>query len=328
MRIAILGAGSMGEMHAHAYAAVPGVEVAVIFGRTRERVEPVAQAVGGIATEDLQQALDRSIDAVDVCLPTPVHREFVTRALNAGKPVFCETPLAGTLDDARGMLETAKANARLLLVGLLMRSLPAYQHIKAALAAGELGRPIAARAYRLGSYLRPDGVDHKAHYSDPTTELMTFDFDVLTWLFGEPDQVDAVASPVGDGRPGHVFATLRYPEVVAQVEASGVMPPSFPYSIGFQIVGEDLALEITTRFFTDGPPATTVMSYPTRGAPAQLTLGDINPYEAECRYFVDSLRGAADPGLLSAERAIEALGLSVATQQSIASGKPAMRPFA
>ena len=111
---------------ADAYADLPDVEVAAVFGRTLPRVTTIAEAVGAVATGDLRQALDESIDAVDVCLPTPVHPEFVTQALEGGKHVLCETPLALTLDHGQSMLQAAQTAERLLLVGLLMRFVPAY----------------------------------------------------------------------------------------------------------------------------------------------------------------------------------------------------------
>lgn len=314
----------MGSVHATAYANSAGVEVAAVYGRNRSKIGPIAERVGARASTDLRAILDDpSVGAVDVCLPSPVHREFVVAALEAGKYVFCETPLALTQEDAQAMLDASQANDRLLLVGLLMRSIAAYQYIKRALDAGQVGKPVAAYAYRLGSYLRPNAADFKEHYSDPTTELMTFDFDALNWLLGSPQELSATAARLPDGRPGHVFAAVRYSSnVIAQVEASGVMPASFPFSVGFRLVGEEQALELTTVFGGDGPPDSRLMSYPANGKPEEVQLFDGDPYEAECQYFVDCVRGEADPELLSAERAIEALKLSFAAQTSLRQGKP------
>jgi len=317
----------MAQAHAYAYANLAHVEVAAVFGRTLPRAATIAEAVGAVATGDLRQALGESIDAVDVCLPTSVHPEFVLQALGAGKHVLCETPLALTPDDGQSMLKAARTADRLLLVGLLMRSVPAYEHVKEQVASGALGTPIAAGASRLGSYLRPDSADHKSHYGDPTTELMTFDFDVLNWLFGPPDRLTAVATAGLDGRPGHVVAVLRYADAVAHIEASGLMPVGFAYRVGFRIVGDEQAVEVATRFSGPGPPQTTVVSSPAHGDPSEVALVDTNPFETECRYFVDCVRGVADPALLDAERALDALQLSVATQQSIRTGQPATGPF-
>ena len=156
---------------------------------------------------------------------------------------------------------------------------------------------------------------------------MTFDFDVLDWLLGPPDRLAAVGADGLDGHPGHVVAVLRYADAVAQVEASGLMPVGFEYRVDFQIVGDEQAIEVATRFSAHGPPQTTVISYPAYGDASEVVLVDANPFETECRYFVDCVRTAADPAFVSAERALDALRLSVATQESIATGQPVTGPF-
>ena len=311
----------MGSEHADVYSSIDGVQVVYIFGRDKAKLEPTAQKHGAQAVTDLDMILnDKSIEAVDVCLPTPIHRDFVVKALTAGKHVFCETPLALGMEDAKAMQAVAQKNNRLLLVGLLMRSIAEYKYAKNLVESGEMGKPLAVYAHRLGSYLRSNGPDHKPHYGDPTTELMTFDYDVLGWLFGAPRSVYANSSRLSDGRPGHVLANLAYDTFAAQIVASGTMPVSFPYSVGLRLVGDKQALQISTKFLDDGPPETTTTLYPERGQPVVVDIEGDNPYEVECRYFIDCVAGKADPELLSVGRAIEALKLSLATQRSLQEG--------
>jgi len=201
-----------------------------------------------------------------------------------------------------------------------VRSISSNAEIRRRFLAGLLGAPIAASAYRLGSYLSPGTLDHKPHYSDPTTELMTFDFDALNWTFGLPSAVSASATSAPNGGPGHVFATLQYDGFVANVEASGTMPASFPFQLGMRVTGTLGAIEMTAKFGADGPPEGTLTSYPAVGEATPVVLDEADPYEAECRYFVDCVRGEADPELLDAEWAIEALRVSLATQEALRTG--------
>jgi UDP-N-acetylglucosamine 3-dehydrogenase len=317
MRVGIVGAGAMAVVHAGAYGTMDDVDVAAVYGRTEGGAKAVAENVGAVFTTDFDSLLaDPTIEAVDVCVPSPVHREFVVAALNAGKHVFCETPLALTLDDAIVMRDAARDSGRLLLVGLLMRSVSEYQYVQQAVSSGRVGRLLAVYAYRLGSYLRPESEEYKEHYGDPTTELMTFDFDVVNWLLGLPRQVYATASRTRDGQPGHVLAALSYDDLVVNVEASGVMPAGFPFSVGLRVVGELEVLEIMTKF-GDGMPATNFTSYSSDGRAVPVRVEGHNPYEAECQYFINSIRGTADPSFLDAERAIDALQVSLATRQAI-----------
>ena len=161
---------------------------------------------------------DRDVDAIDICLPSAVHARFAIPALEHGKHVFCETPMALRLDEARAMRDAARKAGRLLQVGLLMRSVAGYRHIKDLTESGTHGRLLSLSTWRLGSYLRPDAPDHKSHYGDPTTELMTFDLDFASWLMGRPARISAA------GR-GEVTALLDYADGRhATIAAGGLMP--------------------------------------------------------------------------------------------------------
>jgi predicted dehydrogenase len=320
IRIGILGAGAMGTAHAAAYAGMPEATVAGVFSRDLARARSAASICKAEPFSDAN-ALIASADAIDVCLPSAIHRTFVVSALNAGKHVFCETPLALELNEARQMRDAARRADRLLQVGLLMRSLPAYEHIKAVATSGEHGRLLSVATSRLGSYLHRDAPDHKAHYSDPTTELMTFDFDFIQWLMGPPSRLSASAARTGQGIPGEISALLSYQDGRhVTVIASGLMPPGFPFSAGFRALFEGAAFE-HQAVFENGPPKSTFTIFDGK-APAQPVPTTVrNPYQVELQRFVDCIRGRAHPALLDAARAIEALVLSVATQRALDEGR-------
>ena len=318
VKVGILGAGSMGFEHADCYRAIETAEVACVFSRNRERARAAARICNAKPVSDPFALInDRSIDAIDVCLPSANHREFVTAALQQGKHVFCETPFALQLEDAQAMIEAARKSAKILLVGLLMRSTAQYEHIHRVAASGELGRILSVVTYRLGSYLRAGAPDHKEHYSDPSTELMTFDFDFVQWLLGQPRRVTATAVDTEHGLPGEISAVLDYEgSGAATVLASGIMPVSFPFSTGFRVVFERGAFELGF-VFEDGPPKSTFTFSPERGTREAVAIPGHNPYEKELRHFVACIRKEADPTLLAAERAWETLKLSLATQRSL-----------
>lgn len=278
LRVGILGSGAMGKVHAGAYDAIDGVTV-----------------VGMLSGKEVRAGIDAllaSVDAVDVCLPSAVHRAYVERALAAGKHVFCETPLALTMQDALAMREAARRAGHLLQVGLLMRSVDPYRAVKDAVVSGKHGRLLSLSTWRLGSYLHPDTPDHKAHYGDPTTELMTFDLDFIQWVMGGPTRVSANAS-------GEVTALLGFSDGRhATVTASGLMPPGFPFTAGFRALFERTVVEHEI-VFTDEPPS------------------GRSPYEVELQRFVDCIAGRADPELLDVDRAIEALELSLDIQRAL-----------
>jgi UDP-N-acetylglucosamine 3-dehydrogenase len=316
IRIGLLGAGTMGAIHASAYAGLLDVKVVGVFARTRDRACRVADICKAVPVDDAHALIGRpDIDAIDVCLPSALHPEFVVSALDQGKHVFCETPMALEMDRAQEMRAAARNAKRLLQVGLLMRSVGAYEHIKAATLSGEHGRLINLSTWRLGSYLHPDAPGRKAHYSDPAIELMTFDFDVLLWLMGRPARLAAT------GR-GDVTALLDYADGRhATVTASGLMPPGSPFTVGFRALFERAVFTLQTIFVGTVPDSTFTVAT-TSTPPTEVPIAGRNPYDAELRRFIDCIDGTADPAFLDADRAIEALDLSLATQRALAGGQP------
>ena len=296
LRVAILGAGAMGRMHAAAYAQMPDVQLVDVPARDADRVRAAIEGDG--------------VDAIDICLPSEVHARFAIPALQHGKHVFCETPMALVLDEAVAMRDAARTAGRLLQVGLLCRSIASYRHVKEIADAGTDGRLLSLSTWRLGSYLHPDAPDHKAHYGDPTTELMTFDLDFASWLFGKPARVLAAGA-------GEITTLLDYgDDRSATIAASGLMPPGVPFTVGFRALFETAVFELQ-QVFRDGPPEIAFTIAEGRAAPRPVDLAGGNPYEIELRRFVECIAGKADPALLDADRAIEALELSLAVERGL-----------
>lgn len=323
IRIGILGAGAMGTAHAAAYAGLPDVEVVGVFARDEARARSVAKLCGAAPfTEAAQLIGHAAVDAIDVCLPSAVHHSFVIPAFDQGKHAFCESPLALRLDEARQMRDAARRASRLLQVGLLMRSVGAYAHVRDAVSSGTHGRLLSLATWRLGSYLRPDAPDRKAHYGDPSTELMTFDFDAAQWLMGRPARLSASAVRMKDGSPGEISTLLSWDDGRhATIAASGIMPVGSPFSTGFRALFERAAFELRMAFRGGGPPESSFTIVDEAGPPAPVALQGRNPYEVELQRFVDCIAGRADPALLDVDRAIEALELSLATQRALTEGR-------
>ena len=318
LRIGILGAGAMAAEHAATYAVIPDVEVVGVFARNEGRARAVADICQALPVMDVAALFqDETVDAIDVCLPSAIHCGFVLAALSHAKHVFCETPLALQLDQARQMRDAARSAGRLLQIGLLMRSAAPYEHIKSATDAGSYGRLLSIACYRLGSYLRPGAPDHKAHYGDPSTELMTFDYDFANWLLGLPIRLSASAAELVANTPAEITAVLSYDDGRhATIVASGMMPRGCPFSAGFRVLFEGALFELH-NVFGDGPTQSSFTIADDASGPRAVPIRGRNPYQAELQRFVECMHGRADPELLDVERAIEALTLSIATQHSL-----------
>ena len=150
LNLAILGAGFMGETHARALAQEPDVNIVGISSRTPAKAAALAEAVGAEPFVDaLALARDPRADAVSIALPTYLHLEYVLAALEAGKHVLVEKPMALTVADCDAMIEAAERAGRILMVAQTLRFWPEYVALVDVVHSGELGRPLTASAMRL-----------------------------------------------------------------------------------------------------------------------------------------------------------------------------------
>ena len=120
IRIGIIGTGQIGKSHLSRYEKVPGAEVVAAADLNEAEIKRVGEqfAIPDVYT-DFRELLKREdIEAVDVCLHNNLHRPVTVQALEAGKHVYCEKPMAGTYRDAQIMYDTARATGRKLSIQL------------------------------------------------------------------------------------------------------------------------------------------------------------------------------------------------------------------
>ncbi|MCF3935232.1 Gfo/Idh/MocA family oxidoreductase [Acuticoccus sp. M5D2P5] len=145
-RIAVIGAGVMGADHARILASeVAGAVLQVVCDQDAERAEAVAEATGAVhaATDAAATVIREDVDAVLIASPDKTHAALTIAAIERGKPVLCEKPLAPTSAEAWPVIEAeVRAGRRLVQVGFMRRFDPPYRDMRAAVEAGALGRPM------------------------------------------------------------------------------------------------------------------------------------------------------------------------------------------
>lgn len=144
VRVGIIGCGAIAQRrHAPEYAENKQAEIAGFLDFNRSRAEEMAQQYGGKAYESIDEMLaDETVDAVSVCSPNSTHAENTIRALQAGKHVLCEKPMALTLEESRAMLDAEKASGRILMLGHNQRLIRAHMKARELLSTGAIGRPL------------------------------------------------------------------------------------------------------------------------------------------------------------------------------------------
>jgi len=136
MRIGIYGAGQMGSTHLRAFAAIDDVTVAGVADADEQRAKAAAQTVRAVPCLDLDSLLALGLDAVVIAVPNVFHARSTMTALEWGVHVFCEKPMATTLEDARRVLQTVERTGRVYQIGFNRRFAPAYAGMRALLAEG------------------------------------------------------------------------------------------------------------------------------------------------------------------------------------------------
>ncbi len=326
--LSILGAGFMGSVHAGNYRALGDrVRVKWVASRTLERAARVAETVGATPTTDLHAAVtDPDVDAVDICLPTGLHRTAAEQAFQAGKHVFLEKPLALTLEDADAILAAAAGAGRILMVGLVLRFWPEYVELERRAKAGELGRLLAVSTSRLSPPADwNEWMADRSQSGGTAVDLMIHDLDQMNWLLGQPRSVYA-----REPSPGHVQAVVEYERGTGLAEASMCMPRSYPFSSSIRVLGERGVAEY--RFAAapaegggnigaaQGPGG--LWLYPEGGEPELVEVESADPWGPEMAELVSCLEEGRAPEQGTGEQARLALAVSLAANRSLESGRP------
>ena len=138
--IAIVGTGMIGAVHRRA-ALLAGAEIRGVAASSPQRARDVAQAWDvPRAYRDIEDVVaDPQVQVVHVCTPNHLHRPMAQAALEAGKHVICEKPLATTLEDAHALAALAASNALVATVPFVYRYHPVIREARARIAQGELG---------------------------------------------------------------------------------------------------------------------------------------------------------------------------------------------
>ncbi|MCS6918581.1 MAG: Gfo/Idh/MocA family oxidoreductase [Fimbriimonadales bacterium] len=289
VRIGLIGAGGIGR---HLAWQLRPLSEAQLVGVYDANAELTAQAAAELETEPFPSldALLRhpEVDAVIIATPPHTHHPIGMLALQHGKHVFCEKPLALAIEHCDALLEAARQAGRVLMVGQVLRLFPLFWQSKQWLQEGVIGEPIAVHLQRRGYELT---LFQEGWRADPKQsggvllEMNVHELDYLRWLFGE---FEVIAAQGKQPYPApnftqHWSALLQFNNgVVGSVEAS-IIDSIGGYLV--RIVGAEGALEHTG--FSGA------IRYKRRGEPeVNLTpeeIGAPEPYLWELRSFVRAI---------------------------------------
>ncbi len=190
--IALIGAGRIGKVHAHAImTAIPNAKIVSVADFYLDSAASLAHEYGiSFYTHDHMQAIRHDgVDAVVIASSTDTHAAFIMDAARAGKHIFCEKPIAADLsaiDEALAVVEEAGVK---LQIGFNRRFDPSFNRVKLAIDSGEIGTPHLLHV--ISRDPSPPPVDYIKVSGGLFFDMMIHDFDIARFLYGEVEEVYA-----------------------------------------------------------------------------------------------------------------------------------------
>jgi predicted dehydrogenase len=328
VRIAVVGAGYWGPNLIRNVAEAPGAELAAICDQDEKRLHDVGKRWPGAARvrnyEDLLR--DSSLDAVVLATPASAHASMAIAAMDVGKDVLVEKPLATSTEECRAMIACAERTQRILMVGHTFIYNSAVQAIKKIVDSGEIGEVLYAYSSRVNlGRIRQD--------VNALWNVAPHDVSILNYVLGsEPLRVQALGrSYLQPGIEDVVFAVFEYPGgCLAHVHSSWLDPSKVRKTtfVGTKkmVVYDDVESEGKIKIYDKGVRRQTPEQ---EYGEFQLRLhdGDIHipkirftePLAEECKHFVERCRSRARPDT-DGRAGLAVVAALEAAQESLRSG--------
>ncbi|MER9302004.1 Gfo/Idh/MocA family oxidoreductase [Mesorhizobium sp. M0293] len=202
-RIAVLGCGYWGSNHIRTLKALGALHA--VSDANRARAEGFASEQDCLAIEPDQLFVRDDIDAIVMALPPQFHADLAVRAVESGKDVLVEKPIALTVADAERAVKAAKDNGRVFMVGHVLRFHPAFETLKGLIDKGELGEVRYIHSHRLGL-----GKFHTEN--DALWDLAPHDLSMILAITGtEPIEVRGEGAALLDNLSDFAHLHMRFP---------------------------------------------------------------------------------------------------------------------
>src|SRR6187397_3733645 len=283
LRVGVVGVGVMGSNHARVFAGLPGTELVGVADPDRKQADFVAQTLGCIAVSDVNELLERDVDAITIAAPTHLHRDIALACIARGVHVLVEKPIASSVEEGRDIITAAHHAGVTLMVGHVERFNPAVEAIKNAIRGEDILSIAITRVGPFPPRMSKVGV---------VIDLAVHDIDLIRW-FTDSEIIEVqpqISSAVAEREDIALLQFRTASGVLAHINTNWLTPfkarSVTVATRGTYVMGDLLTRQVTEcfGFKPDG-------SYSMR----HLPVGHDEPLRSELQSFVSAIRENKTP---------------------------------
>jgi myo-inositol 2-dehydrogenase / D-chiro-inositol 1-dehydrogenase len=318
VRIGVVGAGMIGQDHIRRLSTVlAGTSVLAVSDVDPAKAEAVAASLPGVSVFATGQEViaDPGVDAVVVTSWGATHEEYVLACIAAGKPVFCEKPLAETAQACTRILEAeVAAGRRLVQVGYMRRYDAGYRALKKVVDDGVIGVPLIVHA----AHRNPSvpGYYQKEH---AITDTAVHDIDTTRWLLGEEIVATTVLTPRRSANGGELQDPLI---LLLETEGGTIVDVEVSVNIryGYDIRGEVVGENGTAALGDASPVVVRAAGNVSQAVPVDWRERFLRAYDTELQEWADGVAAGQPPSGPSAWDGYAAAAVAEAALEALHSG--------
>lgn len=335
INVGIVGLGFMAASHIKAYRQLSGVRVAALCNPSGRHLDgdfsnvtgnvgttdPVKMDMRGVkAYRDISQLLsDPEIHLIDICAPTAAHPELAKAALESGKHVVCEKPLALTTELAREIADAARQAKGFFMPAMCLRFWPEWAWAYEAIQSMAYGKTMSARFRRVAE---PPGWGQK-HFGNGALsggallDVHIHDTDFVQYCFGLPVSVFSSGYTKYTGAIDHVVTQYQTRDgAIVHAEGTWAMTPGFGFNMSYTLNFERATADYD---ISRGPDA--LKLFEAGKPPRTIQCEGPDGYARELQHMLDCIRTNTRPSVVTAEDGYHSVRICEAEAESIRKGE-------